>query len=74
MITGEWLMGLRGALSILFGALVLVQPNAGALTLVYLFGVYAILAGISQISLGIRLRGLGESLQPRTQTVTSASR
>jgi uncharacterized membrane protein HdeD (DUF308 family) len=41
----DWLMGFGGALSIVFGALVLYQPNAGALTLVWLFGFYAILAG-----------------------------
>ena len=74
VITSEWLLGFGGALSIIFGVLILAQPNAGALTLVYLFGFYAILAGISQISLGFRLRGLGESLPPQTQSATSASR
>ena len=74
VITSEWLMGFSGVLSIVFGAVVLAQPGTGALALVFLFGFYAILAGISQISLGFRLRGLGESLQPRTQSATSPSR
>jgi uncharacterized membrane protein HdeD (DUF308 family) len=74
VITNEWLMGFSGVLSIVFGVLVLARPNVGALTLVYLFGFYAILAGISQISLGFRLRGLGESLPAQTQSATSASR
>ena len=75
VITSEWLMGFSGVLSIVFGGLVLAQPQAGALTLVFLIGFYAILAGITQISLGFRVRGLGESLQPRsTQTATSSSR
>jgi len=74
VITSEWLMGFSGVLSIVFGAVVLVQPGTGALALVFLFGFYAILAGISQISLGFRLRGLGESLRPQTQSATSASR
>ena len=73
VITNEWLMGFSGVLSIVFGVLVLARPNVGALTLVYLFGFYAILAGISQISLGFRLRGLGESLPAQTQSATSAS-
>ena len=55
-------MGLSGALSIVFGVLVVAQPNSGALALVYLFGLYAILAGLSQIGLGFRLRGLGEDV------------
>jgi uncharacterized membrane protein HdeD (DUF308 family) len=74
VITTEWLLGLGGALSIVFGALVLAQPGAGALTLVFLFGFYAILAGVAQISLGFRLRGLGEALPPRTQSAGAASR
>jgi uncharacterized membrane protein HdeD (DUF308 family) len=73
VISTEWLMGLSGALSVLFGVVVLFQPSSGALALVYLFGFYAILAGISQITLGFRLRGLAGSLQPRTQTVSSPS-
>jgi uncharacterized membrane protein HdeD (DUF308 family) len=75
LISGEWLMGLSGALSILFGVLVVAQPNSGALALVYLFGFYAILAGISQIGLGFRLRGLNEDVsRAPIQTVSSASR
>jgi uncharacterized membrane protein HdeD (DUF308 family) len=74
VIISEWLMGFGGVLSIVFGVLVIAQPGAGALTLVYLFGFYAILAGISQISLSFRLRGLGETLAPQTQRATSPSR
>jgi uncharacterized membrane protein HdeD (DUF308 family) len=74
VISTEWLMGSSGALSVLFGIVFLFQPGAGALALVYLFGFYAILAGIPQISLGFRLRGLHASLQPRAQTATSPSR
>ncbi len=74
VISNEWLMGFSGAVSIVFGALVLAQPGTGALTLVFLFGYYAILAGISQIALGLRLRRLGEVLQPYSQSAASPSR
>jgi uncharacterized membrane protein HdeD (DUF308 family) len=74
VISGEWLMGLSGALSIVFGVLVVAQPDSGAIALAYLFGFYAVLAGISQISLGFRLRGLGEEASKAPiQTVSSAS-
>jgi uncharacterized membrane protein HdeD (DUF308 family) len=69
-----WPLVLSGVVGIGTGVLVIAQPGAGALTLVYLFGFFAILAGIAQISLGFRLRGLGETLQPRTQQATSPSR
>jgi uncharacterized membrane protein HdeD (DUF308 family) len=71
VISTEWLVGISGGLSVVFGILVAAQPNAGALSIVYLFGFYAVLAGVSQIVLGYRVRGLGQSLQPRTQTATS---
>jgi uncharacterized membrane protein HdeD (DUF308 family) len=75
LISGEWLMGLSGALSIVFGVLVVAEPSSGALALVYLFGFYAILAGVSQIGLGFRLRGLNEDVSKAPiQTVSSASR
>ncbi len=75
VVSGEWLMGLGGVLSIIFGVLVVAQPNSGALALVYLFGFYAILAGISQVALGFRLRGLGADVRKAPmQTVSSASR
>jgi uncharacterized membrane protein HdeD (DUF308 family) len=74
VVSGEWLMALSGALSILFGVLVVAEPDSGAVSLVYLFGFYAILAGISQISLGVRLRGLGQDVRNAVpQTVSSTS-
>jgi uncharacterized membrane protein HdeD (DUF308 family) len=73
VISNEWLMGLSAVFSIIFGVLVLAQPSSGAVALVYLFGFYAVLAGISQISLGFRLRNLGGDVRPVTQTATSAS-
>ena len=39
----------------------------------YLFGIYAVAAGISEIGLGIRLHGLDQSLASRTQGVPSSA-
>ncbi|MGW2146255.1 HdeD family acid-resistance protein [Nonomuraea bangladeshensis] len=57
-IRGEWLHVLAGALSVLFGVLVLTWPATGALTIALLIGVYAILAGIMLIVLAFRMRRL----------------
>jgi uncharacterized membrane protein HdeD (DUF308 family) len=74
VISGEWMMGLSGVLSIIFGILVVAQPSSGATALVYLFGFYAILAGATQIGLGFRLRSLGQDVRNASiQTVSSAS-
>jgi len=73
VISNEWLMGLGGALSIVFGILVLAQPNVGALTLVLLFGAYAILIGIAQVWLGLRLRGLNQDLRGGGQMASTTA-
>ncbi|MGI5283586.1 HdeD family acid-resistance protein [Nonomuraea polychroma] len=59
-IQGEWLHVLAGALSVLFGVLVLVWPATGALTVALIIGIYAIVAGIMLIILSLRVRKLRE--------------
>jgi uncharacterized membrane protein HdeD (DUF308 family) len=63
-----WLVALSGALSIVFGVLVIVQPSAGAYALTLIFGFYAILAGVTEVWFGFRLRSLGDDLTRPIQT------
>jgi uncharacterized membrane protein HdeD (DUF308 family) len=42
---------------VLFGIIALVSPGIALLTLVWVFGIYAILDGIAAVALGIRARG-----------------
>ncbi len=56
-ITNEWALGLSGALSIVFGVLLMFQPGTGGLTLVWILAGYAIAFGILLIVAGFRLRG-----------------
>jgi uncharacterized membrane protein HdeD (DUF308 family) len=55
-VTGEWLLALAGILSVLIGVMLMANPGAGALALVWLIGVYAIMFGILLVFLGFRLR------------------
>jgi uncharacterized membrane protein HdeD (DUF308 family) len=73
VIADEFLLGLSGVLSVVFGVVILVQPNIGAVTFALLFGIYTILVGIAQVWLGVRLRTLGDNLRPVADAVGSAT-
>lgn len=55
-IEGEWWLIISGLLSIAFGVILFVQPGSGALALIWVIGIYAILAGGSLIGLACRLK------------------
>jgi uncharacterized membrane protein HdeD (DUF308 family) len=69
----EWLLGLSGAASLLFGAGLALYPAEGALVLLSVIAAYAITVGMLLIALGLRLRSLGMARQQvvlRTQPPT----
>ena len=51
-----WLVLVRGILAILFGLFALFAPGGALLFLVFLFGIYAILDGVTALVVGIRHR------------------
>lgn len=59
-IKGEFWLGLAGVASILFGVILFVYPAAGALSLVWLIGSFAIVFGGFLIILGWRLRTIDD--------------
>jgi uncharacterized membrane protein HdeD (DUF308 family) len=64
MITGEWGMILSGLLSMIFGVLLFVFPSAGAVSMVWMIGIYAILFGITLIVFAFRLQSLRREFEP----------
>jgi uncharacterized membrane protein HdeD (DUF308 family) len=70
VMTDEWLLALSGVASVVFGALLIVFPGAGALALVLWIGAYALLAGGLLVALGLRLRSWDKSSarQPAPRT------
>lgn len=60
---GEFWLGLSGALAVLFGILVFANPAAGALAIVALLGIFAILFGVSLLVLAFRVRSLSHRLE-----------
>lgn len=55
-IEGEWLLILNGALSVLFGLVLLWRPGLGALAVVWIIGAYAIVLGVIYVIFGLKLR------------------
>jgi uncharacterized membrane protein HdeD (DUF308 family) len=65
VLEDEWILGLSGFLSIVFGALLLRNPKAGALAVVLLIGAYLIALGTFAIALSLRLRRVNQRLCQR---------
>jgi uncharacterized membrane protein HdeD (DUF308 family) len=55
-ITNEWLLALGGILSVGLGILLIAQPLAGTVALIWMIGAYSVIAGVVWIALGFRLR------------------
>lgn len=55
-IANEWLPIVSGVLSVLFGLLLLAQPGAGVLAMIFAIGAYAIAQGILMVAFSLRLR------------------
>lgn len=65
VIVGEWLLGLSGIASIVFGILIWLFPGAGAIVLTIWLGAYAIVFGVLLTILGLRLRSWVKREAPR---------
>ncbi|MFD1709624.1 HdeD family acid-resistance protein [Ottowia sp. GY511] len=57
-IQGEWLMGLSGLLSIVFGGLLVARPGAGALAVAWIIAAYAFIFGVLLVMLAFKVRKL----------------
>lgn len=63
VIDNEWFLGLTGAVCVVLGVLLIVQPAEGAIGLVIAIATFAIVWGVSLILLGLRLRKVGQGVR-----------
>jgi len=55
-IDNEWFLILGGVISVLFGTAMMVAPGAGALALITVIGIYALIIGVLLVALSFRLK------------------
>jgi uncharacterized membrane protein HdeD (DUF308 family) len=53
----RWLLGLTGLVSLVFGVLLLANPMAGSVAVVWVIGVYAVVFGVMLVVVGLRALG-----------------
>jgi uncharacterized membrane protein HdeD (DUF308 family) len=62
VISNEWGLIIGGVLSVLFGIVLIAAPGAGALAVVFLIGIYAVLFGVTLLMLSWGLRSHAQRL------------
>lgn len=55
-IDNEWWLILSGAISVLFGLVLLIRPGEGVLALIWVIGAYSIIFGALLVAFALRLR------------------
>jgi uncharacterized membrane protein HdeD (DUF308 family) len=61
----EWLLYLAGAMSILFGALVILKPGFGGLSVILMIASWALVLGVLKVMFAFKVRNLPEKLENR---------
>jgi uncharacterized membrane protein HdeD (DUF308 family) len=54
----EWVLYLTGALSILFGFVVIANPVTGSRTIVYMIASWSLVVGVLKVAFGFKVRKL----------------
>ena len=64
-IANEWMLILAGLASVALGALLMLRPGAGALTVLWLIASYAIVFGSLLVVLALRVRSVARKIEAR---------
>lgn len=57
-LEGEWILILSGVISVAFGVILGLEPARGVVALAWVFGIFAVIRGITLMLLSQKLRGL----------------
>ncbi|HYM52677.1 MAG TPA: HdeD family acid-resistance protein [Candidatus Dormibacteraeota bacterium] len=68
-ISGELLLGVAGVVSVIFGLVLVINPGAGLLSVLWLVGIFAIAIGATFFLVGLRLRRIFERAKQQGEYV-----
>jgi uncharacterized membrane protein HdeD (DUF308 family) len=72
-LDNAWLYVLSGAVSVAFGAFLIVAPGDGVLAVLFVIGYYALFTGVMYLALGFRLWQINKTLHTASSSHTAAS-
>jgi len=70
-IESEWILGLAGACSIIFGVIAFATPGDALRTLTIVLGVYAVIFGVLLLLLAFRMKGVAEKIEGAAAAIES---
>lgn len=70
-IQDEWLLALGGVAAVVFGIIMFATPLAGALALVWLIALYAVVIGVLLVAFSFRMRTWQRGIEQRTRPMPS---
>ena len=71
VIEHEWMLGLAGVASLLFGAILLARPGVGALAMVWMIGAFALVHGVLLVAFSFRVKAMKSRLEDAGMGPTS---
>jgi uncharacterized membrane protein HdeD (DUF308 family) len=63
--TREWILYVMGAMSILFGVLVVMNPKVGSISIVYAIAMWAVIIGVLKVIFAFKVKNLPERVESK---------
>jgi uncharacterized membrane protein HdeD (DUF308 family) len=63
--TREWILYVAGALSILFGIVVVMNPAVGSISIVYTIAVWAVIIGVLKVIFAFKVKNMPERIESK---------
>ncbi|MEE9576420.1 MAG: HdeD family acid-resistance protein [Gemmatimonadota bacterium] len=72
-VEGEWMLAAAGIISVIFGLFVVARPGQGALAIIWVVALFALMFGFLEIGAGFKLRRLRKAGEAVVESVAQAA-